>query len=198
MSSSRRVDGRRLGLRPGGRASRATAGAVLALLLAAACGAPEEPGSSPVPTRLWTYDEVVAHTGDRIRSTAWPPGFTPTAQEIIGQKDAGPPDYYPGFDASRVAYDRMCAWWVAWRHTHRETGAQAAARLLPGLDAAVADFAASDNPGSPFDEQRKIVDRARGGEQTALEAPAFADLCYIGAGRWWDSRLPAPTGPGSG
>ena len=159
----------------------------VAVLASGGCGAvAPESSSSPSSRVRWTYDEVIAHTTARIREVTWPPGLEPTAAELIGRREDGPPVYDSGFDASRVAYDRMCAWWVAW-HRSRYRGA-AAEPLLAGLDAAVADFAASDNPGAPTDRQRRAVEAARRGDPAGLDGDAFTRSCLIGAGRWWDAR----------
>lgn len=135
---------------------------------------------------VWSYDEMVEHTADRIDEVEWPPGRKPTAAELVGDEAASPDSYLAGQDKILVIFGgRPCAWWAAWRASDGD------ASLLAGLREAVEATQWVDEQGDVASgpaEQLREVGAAERGDPTPLRDGIFTRMCPVSARRAWPGR----------
>jgi hypothetical protein len=135
----------------------------------------------------WSYDDMLAHTADRIRDVEWPPGLEPTAREVAGPEAGGPESFPSGIDRQLVDHDRVCAWWAAWRRADDNQDPAQATDLLAGLKDAVATWAAgSGEGGSAPGLQVQAIAEAEQGNTSGARGSAFSTMCGEGTGKWWE------------
>lgn len=134
----------------------------------------------------WSYDDMLAHTSDRIRDVEWPPGLVPTAREVAGPEAGGSTSYPSGIDRQLVDYERVCAWWAAWRNADDSQDSEQARDLLAGLKDAVDTAGGSGEGDTPAHLQVQAIAEAEQGDTSAARGSAFSSMCGEGTGKWWE------------